>query len=138
MIPTLAPNPTPPQPRAVVARGACARVLARRLERSSTEARASLQLVVAGDVLIVLGPEASLPWVDGVTYLGTTPESPALYLPTTLRSSVSPLLVERAVRRATKVPDGPIALLGLTEVVPLGRAGPLTSAALASFLEARP
>ncbi len=138
MTPTFLSRAEPLVPKAMVARGQCARALARRLDRMTAEERQALQVVALAELLIVIGPEASLPWVDGVTYLGSEAESPALFLPTTLTLSVAGLLVERAVRRVARLPAGPFALLSLDEVVPLARAAPLSRAALAPFLEPRP
>ena len=62
----------PLTPRAVAGRGAVARRLAQRVVAEPGPWRG----VVGDDCLVLVG--ADLPWVDGVTYLGTAPEAPWL------------------------------------------------------------
>lgn len=50
--------------------------------------------------LVLLAPEAELPWVERARYFGVDPSAPSLFLPTTRTPSVCPALVERAFQRA--------------------------------------
>lgn len=121
----------PLEPCAVVAEGEVALRLAQRLGR---EVGAPLRVVTSSTLLVALGPAEALPWVDGVRYLGAEAGCPSLLLPTTWETSVPVLLADRALRRTNQLPDGPLALLSLTRVVPLVSAAPLTHALLERFL----
>jgi len=106
----------------VVGEGAVARALANRLLRYPAEALRQLRVVVTPELLVAVGPEASLPWVDGVRYLGCEPGAPGLLLPTTREATVAAVLLERALRRAHHLAEGPVAVLSMELLVPLGRA----------------
>ncbi|MBL8941195.1 MAG: hypothetical protein JNM69_42010 [Archangium sp.] len=138
MTPSLRARAEPLPARAVVAERDVARRLATRLLALDEATRRQLQLVVAADLLVALGPADMLPWVDGVRYLGAEPESFAMLMPTTRETTPSSVLVERALRRAHHLPDGPFALLSLERIVPLGRAVPVSPHALAPLLEQLP
>src|SRR5215470_16947292 len=86
----------PLAPIGAAARGNAARALARRLLARDDEALGLLKGVAGSGVIIVLGEEESLPWVDGVSYLGRDERAPSLVLPTVLEPSVPPELFERA------------------------------------------
>ena len=129
MIPSFTARTEPLPPRAVVARGACATRLADRITRMPEVDQRHLRVVALPGLLIALADEALLPWVDGVEYLGVEPGT-GMWVPTTQTTSIAAELVERAMRRTGQIPDGPFALLGLTTVVPLGRAAPATPHAL--------
>ncbi|MCI0487184.1 MAG: hypothetical protein L0229_11355 [Blastocatellia bacterium] len=90
---------SPLAPVGAAARGPFARRLALRLLACDDERLSRLKGVAGPSMLIVLGEEYALPWVDGVTYLGRDPEAPQLLLPTSLRPSVAPALLERALLR---------------------------------------
>jgi hypothetical protein len=122
MIPTFCLREEPLEPTAVVAVGDVAARLAARLARGPAGQLAALTFIHTPRVLVALGPSEQLPWVPGVIYLGHEPGVPGLLLPTTKRTSVSAALVEKAVRRVTMQPDGPLALVTLELVVPLIRA----------------
>jgi hypothetical protein len=96
---------------AAAATGPTARALVRRLLALAPERLASLRGVAGRDVVLVVGEESALPWVDGVQYLGRDPGAPALLLPTTLRPAVPLALVERAVMLRRKTAPAPAALL---------------------------
>jgi hypothetical protein len=95
---TWAPRATPLAARAAVAQGAAARALGRRLLDGDDERLALLSAVAGRDLLLVLGDSDDLPWVDGVTYLGSERETPALLVPTALAPSVPVAVLDRAVR----------------------------------------
>lgn len=126
----------PLAPGAVVARGSIARTLARRLLASDDEQLARWQGVAGPDVLIVLGEEATLPWVEGVTYLGRDERAPALWLPTTHEPCVPlPLLQRTLVQHAQG--KTPLAVLRAPlAIAPLAAARPLSRAKLQAWLEA--
>lgn len=120
------PREPPLAPCAAVGRGAVARLLAARLLHRSDEQLTELSGVAGDDLLVVLGPEAALPWCDGVSYLGRGPGAPALLVPTLLEPSVPAGLLERALVRRFPAAGTPLAvLLGPDQVVELGHARPL-------------
>ncbi|MBI5501883.1 MAG: hypothetical protein HY907_16690 [Deltaproteobacteria bacterium] len=93
---------------------------------SDDETLACLRAATTSGVLLVIGPAALLPWVDGASYLGRYAAAPLLYLPTALVPNAPLDLLVRAVRR--RVPgDAPVALLpfagGRCELIAV-RAGP--------------
>lgn len=85
--------------------------------------------------LVLLAPEAELPWVHEVRYFGVDPAAPSLLLPTTRAPVVAVELVERAFRR-TLVGSGPW-LVDDTDrcVVPLERAGRIARPLAEAWLE---
>ncbi|MCB9589606.1 MAG: hypothetical protein H6718_29600 [Polyangiaceae bacterium] len=78
----------PLEPLAVMASGPTVAVLLEQLltwpEQSQTGERclADLRAARTADTLFLLGETRSLPWVDGVRYLGRDVEAPDLLLPT--------------------------------------------------------
>ncbi len=133
----LRPRAAPLTPRAAVAEGAVALRLARALLARDDAALARLSGVAAPGLLLVTGPEEALPWVDGVRYLGTDPEAPALLLPTALEPELPAALVERALLTAAAGAATPLALLeGPARLVPVGQARPLERARLVAWLGA--
>lgn len=84
--------------------------------------------------LVLLAPEAELPWVDEVRYFGVDPAAPSLLLPTTRAPVVAVELVERAFRRA--LPGSGPWLVDDTArcVVPLDRAGRIARARAEAWL----
>jgi hypothetical protein len=85
--------------------------LARRLLAFDEAEAAALRGVAGPGLLALLGEAASLPWVDGILYLGEDPAAPGLVLPTTRFPSVPPALLDRALR--ARFPDlaPPLAVL---------------------------
>lgn len=141
---TWTPRDAPLTAQAVAAVGAPARALADRLAALDDDALGALAAVAsgaaggaAGDVLVVLGAVAALPWVDGVVYLGRDDAAPELLLPTALAPSVPPGVLAVAVRAAVSVP-GPIAVLAAPpRLVPCGVARAIDRGRLAAWREAR-
>lgn len=72
----------PAEPQAAVAWGDAARRLHRRLALIPAEQAARLQATANGDVLVVTGMTADLPWVDAVAYAAPSACAPGLWLPT--------------------------------------------------------
>ncbi len=131
---TWRPRERPLAPAAVAATGTVARDLARRLLAETDEALARVRAVAGAGLLVVLGDEAALPWVDGVVYLGADPRARSLLLPTAVEPAEPIELVERAL--ALWFPnDMPMALLaGFGTVVPVASARPVTRPALERWL----
>jgi hypothetical protein len=91
--------------------------------------------VGAPGLLVVLGEEKHLPWVDGVVYLGHDPQSRSLLFPTNLEPSVPAALLERSIA-AVHTLTGPCALLlDPPSVIPLSEARTISRAALIKWLE---
>ena len=133
---TWSPRPEPLTPGAAWAQGEAARRLARRLLAADDEALARLRGVAGSDLLLILGDEDALPWVDGIGYLGTSAEATALLLPTHLQPSVPEDLLERAVLARSQPGTSPIALLaGPTLRVATATARPLARTRLETWLE---
>jgi len=92
--------------------------------------------VGARGLLIILGEEKQLPWVDGVIYLGRDSQSPSLLFPTNLEPSVPAALLQRAVE-VVHNQHGPFALLlDPPAIVPLSEARTIARASLIKWLEA--
>jgi len=129
------PRATPLIARAVAASGAAARALGRRLAELDDAALGALAAVAGADLLIVLGEPSSLPWVDGVGYLGRDDAAPGLLLPTALAPSVPPAALEAAVRAAAG--SAPVAVLAAPRrLVPCGRARAIDRERLVAWLGA--
>lgn len=92
------PRGAPLAARAVVGAGPAARALGRRLLDLGDDRFGELAAVASDDVLVVLGEQAALPWIDGVTYLGRDESAPELLLPTALSPTVPPAVLGAAIR----------------------------------------
>ena len=130
---TWRPRFTPLVPVGVAARGAAATGLAHRLLRDP-DSLSHYKAVGAPGLLVILGEEKQLPWVDGVVYLGRDSQSPSLLFPTNLEPSVPAALLQRAL---ADVHQGPCALLlDPPSIVPLSEARTIARASLSKWLEA--
>ena len=90
----------------------------------------------APGLLVILGEEKWLPWIDGVVYLGHDSESPSLLVPTNLEPSVPAALLQRSLSAVHKQ-SGPCALLlDPPSIVPLAEARTIARASLVKWLEA--
>jgi hypothetical protein len=136
---TFVPRAGSLDPVAVIAAGPVARALAHRLLRFADADLAVLR-GVAGDGLIVLvGDAASLPWVDGVVYLGRDADAPRLLLPTTLRPTVASDVFERAIARHAGQLGSPWAIVAVPpRVIPIADALPVERAHVLHWLGAKP
>ena len=131
---TWRPRLAPLVPVGVAARGAAATSLARRLLREP-DSLSHYKGVGAPGLLVILGEETKLPWVDGVVYLGHDPQSPSLLFPTTLEPSVPAALLERSLA-AVHNHTGPVALLlDPPSIIPLSEARTVAPASLIKWLE---
>jgi len=91
----------PLDPVCAVGIGAVGRALAMRVRARLSHDGERVSGVVAGDIVLLMGETARLPWVDGVLYLGRDPRAPRLLLPTQLRPSVP---IDASRSRAPRVP----------------------------------
>jgi hypothetical protein len=131
---TFRPRAEPLAPLAVAARGPAAAALAARLLARDDAALARLSGVAGPSLLIALGPEGALPWVNGVLYLGRDLRAPALLLPTAIEPTVPLPLLERAL-----LARAPSAAVPLAVIVDAGALSlEVESAALAATGAARP
>jgi hypothetical protein len=89
----------PAAPQAAVACGPAARRLLDRLAALPTEALTPLLATAHEDMLVVIGPEAALPWVSEIAYAAPAAEAPSLWLPVLRRPDVPLDLLERALLR---------------------------------------
>lgn len=118
------PRDEPLAPAAALGTGPVAEALVRALLQRSDEALARLSGVGSARVVVVMGED--LPWVDGLVYLGSDPEAPALLLPTALRPTVPLPLLQRAVLARLPPGSSPVALSPRTrQLVALGGSRPL-------------
>ena len=132
---TWRPRFTPLVPVGVAARGTAATRLANRLLRAP-DSLSHYKAVGAPGLLVVLGEETQLPWVDGVVYLGHDSQSPSLLFPTNLEPSVPAALLERSLATVHNY-AGPVALLlDPPSIVQLAEARTIARASLVKWLEA--
>ena len=119
----------------MAARGAAATSLAHRLLRDPNSL-SRYKGIGAPGLLVILGEEKVLPWVDGVVYLGTDSQSPSLLFPTNLEPSVPAALLQRSLALVHSQ-QGPCALLlDPPAIVPLSEARTVARASLVKWLEA--
>jgi hypothetical protein len=124
----------PRVPAAVVASGDPAKELARKLLASDDTKWASWKGVATSDAIVLLGEAESLPWVDGVAYLGSDERAPHLLLPTNREPNVPLDLLQQALIEQSPFPP-PLALIETTNmVVSLSQARELSRDVLKSWL----
>jgi hypothetical protein len=125
----------PLEPLAIAGEGAVALALARRVLTEDDARLASWSGVAGEDVLVLLGPAASLPWVDGAVYLGRDSAAPSLLMPCALAPSVAASLLERALLSLMQGAGTPVAVLPSSgHLVSVGAARPVSRAALTAWL----
>jgi hypothetical protein len=126
-------------PVAVIGTGPVARALAQRLLRLADANLAALRGVAGDGLIALIGEAASLPWVDGVVYLGRDTDAPRLLLPTTLRPTVAADVFERAIARHAGRLGSPCAIVAAPpRVIPLADALPVERAHVLRWLGATP
>lgn len=91
------PRGEPRVPAAVTAFGTVAKDLARKLLASDQTIWENWKGVATPDTIVLLGEAASLPWVDGVSYLGSDERAPHLLLPTNRDPNVPLDLLQQAL-----------------------------------------
>jgi hypothetical protein len=122
-------------PIAVAACGDAAIALAHRLLGLDDESLAQLKGVAGQRLLIALGEQELLVWVDGVTYLGRDEAAPSLLLPTTLEPDVPPALFEKALLKRLNH-AAPIAVLPVHQMVTsVSSARPISRQTLTAWLQ---
>jgi len=124
-------------PIAVAARNDVAIAFAHRLLTLNDESLARLKGVAGQGILIALGDEELLLWVDGVIYLGRDDAAPSLLLPTTLEPNVPVALFERALLKRLSQ-SAPIAVLPALPpiVTSVSPARPISRETLTAWLKA--
>lgn len=133
---TWTPRDVPLAARAVAAVGEVARALGRRLALLDDVSLGALAALASSEVLVVVGDESELPWIDGVTYLGRDESAPDLLLPTAMAPSVPPAILETAIK-ARCAGAAPVAVLWSPPlIVPCGEARSIDRARLMSWLGA--
>lgn len=87
----------------VVGEGAAALRLARALLLRDDAGLGRLEGVAGGDLLVVTGPRADLPWADGVIYVGRERADVSVWMPVHVAPSAPTDLLQRAasLRRLT-------------------------------------
>lgn len=124
----------PRRPAAVVAFGDVAKDLARKLLTSDDAKWPSLKGVAASDGIVLLGEAVSLPWIDGVSFLGSDERAPHLLLPTNREPNVPLDLLQQALIERSPFPP-PLALVGTgNTIVSLAEARELSRDVLRTWL----
>lgn len=108
--------------------------LARRLLRDP-DSLSQYRGVGAPGLLVVLGEEDQLPWVDGVVYLGRDSQSPSLLFPTNLEPSVPAALLERSLAAVHNHTGAVALLLDPPSIIPLSEARTIARTSLIKWLE---
>jgi len=105
-------------PSGIVTAGATTRRVLAQLRGRSHEDLARLAVVATRDLLVLLGANDDLPWVDGARYCAPDPAAQTLWLPTTMAPVLPPDLVRRSAsarigERAVLLWDAPEQFLPL-------------------------
>jgi len=117
-----------------VASGETAKVLAKKLLASDHTKWTSWKGVAISDAIVLLGEAESLPWVDGVNYLGSDERAPHLLLPTNREPNVPSDLLQRALIEQSPFPP-PLAFIETRNIiVSLSQARELSRDVLRSWL----
>jgi hypothetical protein len=94
-----------------------------------------MKAVAAHELLIIIGDEDSLPWVDGARYLGRDPQAPALLLPTAREPNIPISLFEKALLQSAGALPRPIAVFEIPPgIASLAEAAMVTSDAVKFWL----
>lgn len=129
------PRRLPLSPVAAAGIGPVARRLGARLLELETAHLHRLRGVAGKGLLVILGEAESLPWVDGIAYLGRDPEAPRLLLPTALAPDAPAALLEKALFQRLREPTAPLAVLASPRrIVPVSSALPVDRASLERWL----
>lgn len=114
------------RPAGLVAPRLLARALLAGLAQRDADALQGLSAVATSSMLVLLGEEAKLPWLDGVRYCAPAPEASGLWLPTGRAPALPPDLVHEALRQRTGQSQlllwpepAPAVVLGLDGALPL-------------------
>ncbi|MCP3139973.1 bpX5 domain-containing protein [Pyxidicoccus xibeiensis] len=133
------PRAEPLEPLAVAGEGPVALALARRVLAEEDSRLAGWSGVAGAGVLVLLGPAASLPWVDGAVYLGRDAGAPSLLMPCSLAPEVSSSMLERALLARLGSGGTPVVVLPASgHLVSVADARPVARVALTAWLEPAP
>jgi hypothetical protein len=124
----------PRVPAGVLASGAVARRLVVKILDLDDSFLARWQGAAISDAVVLLGESESLPWVDGVDYLGWDERAPHLLLPTNRDPDVPLDLLERTLVQHSPFPP-PLAVIPARNlIISLSRARALSREILTSWL----
>lgn len=128
------------EPVAVAAVGRAARRLGQRLLQLSEDQLGEWTGVAGASAIVLLGASDSLPWVDGVSYLGRDPRAPRLLVPTNLQpTTVAIEVFEQAVLGRDSRLAPPVAVVVSPPcLLSLAGALPVRRNRLRAWLEANP
>ena len=134
-------RPTPLKPIACAAKNDKATNLLRQLLEYSENALTQLQGVASDKHVVIEGPIESLPWCDGVIYLGKEPDEPRLWMNTTLQSKDPSMWLRQKLIDSQHL-NPPLVLLSSkeaqTEVISMARSTPLSRNTIQQWLGPQP
>ncbi|MCQ4164114.1 hypothetical protein [Tahibacter harae] len=124
----------PPEPAGVLGTGAAARRLWRRAQArlESGPDGAGWQVLAHGDLLLLCGAAAGLPWVEGAVYCAPRSEAAGLWLDTARRPGAPLDLLHNAIQQRHGV-GSYLLLAEPAQLVPLARLRPASAATLAAI-----
>lgn len=132
------PRDTPLSPMAAAATGPTAIEIVKLLLELDDESLALLKGAAGPSEIILLGESQTLPWVDGVVYLGRDPAAPTFLLPTNLAPNTPLPLFEKAIRSQFANLQTPLVVLpGCKIVSSVAAARNLDREAIRSWLEGK-
>ena len=116
-----------PEPAGLVAARPSIGALLRELRRRDPDSLRDLTVSTTRELLVLLGPAAQLPWVDGVRYCAPVAGIPGLWLPTRVAPEAPPELLHAALQRRTGhaamlLWNDPEMVLGLDGALPVRQA----------------
>ncbi len=124
------PRGTVPAPAGMVVPARQAGAVIALLGQRSDQRLRQLAAVATRDLLVILGPEEELPWLDGVRYCAADPLAPDLWLPTHTAPALPLDLLQAALLR--RADSRPLLLWHAPEhLLPLAAPLTLSGAALA-------
>jgi hypothetical protein len=131
------PRALPLRPLGALALGDRSRALASRLLADGDERLERLRGAAGVGVLLVLGSEADLPWIDGIRYLGRDDRAPLLLLPCEQEPDAPLAIVQAALLRRLGTTRPPVALTPApARLVSASAASPIDRASLSAWLAA--
>ncbi len=122
-------RPAALMPAGLVAPGALTPALLALLRARDAKALAALSVVATRDLVVLLGADEALPWIDGARYCAPDPEARNLWTPTHLAPRLPVDLVQTALLE--RAGSSPVLLWHEPEqLLPLAGARPLTPSLL--------
>jgi hypothetical protein len=128
------PRTIPLSPCALLALDSSAIRLANHLLSRGDDYLVRLKGAARKKLILILGHQSDLPWVDGLEYFGIDPAAPTLLLPTHSTSFPDIAVVARALSKMT---DGRQHIVDAKSkwLIPTGAARPLDRKAIGIWLE---